>query len=128
MRQRIENKQEKKLIEASVTVTFHASQFVLGRFESFRARESAAPALSGELAVIRHRFFDTSSPSGFVKASPERRRARSPSLPHTEKFSAEGQLACSDLAILVANPITCSPQAAATVITTMTEQRRCAAA
>lgn len=128
MRQATEIKQETRQINSSVTVMLHGRRCVLAGYELFRARASAVASLSGELAVIHHRFFDASSPSGFVNASPERHRARSPSLSRTEKFSAEKPLACSALASLAANPNKRSPQAVAIVITTMTEQRRCAAA
>lgn len=128
MRQRIEKQQETKPSEVAVTVMFHGRMHALGENESFHVRESAIVSLSGELAVIRVHFFDASSPSGFESAPPERRRARSRSLSQAEKFSAEGLMACSALAVLAAIPNTRGPQAEATEITTMTEQRRCAAA
>jgi len=128
MRQRIEKQQETKPSETAVTVMFHGRTWVLVGHELLLASANAGASLSGELAVIRHRCFDASSPSGFVNASPERRRARSPSLSHTEKFSAEKPLACSALVGLAATPNTRGPQAVATVTTTMTEQRCCAAA
>ena len=128
MRQSIEKQQETKQSEVSVTVMFYGRRLSSGENVMFRARESAIASLSGKLAVIRHRCFDALSPSGFVNASPERRRARSPSLSHTEKFSAEKPLACSALAGLAASPNTRGPQAVATVTTKMTEQRCCAAA
>ena len=128
MRQSIEKQRETKSPEVAVTVMFRDRTLVFGGYETFRARETAAPSLSGELAVTCNHFFDASLPSGFESAPPERRRARSRSLSQTEKFSAEKPLACSALAGLAASLNTRSPQAVATETTTMTEQRCCAAA
>ena len=132
MRQSIEKQQETKSSEVPVTVMFHDGRRVLGGNESFRAREIAAPSLSGLLAVHSGVVPYASSLSGVLtlvpQPHPSRARTRSRSLSQTEKFSAEEPMARSALAVFAANPNTRSTQAAAIVITPMTEQRRCAAA
>lgn len=128
MRQRIENKQETKLSEVAVTVMLHDRRLALGGNDSFLARASSVRSLSGSLAVRFRCDSSALSPSGWVNASPERRRARCRSLSRSEKFPAEGPMARSALAVLVANQNTRSPKAVATPITSKTEQRRCFAA
>jgi hypothetical protein len=132
MRQSIERNRETKPFKAAVTAMFHGRRHVLGGNESFCVRESAARSLSGVLKVISVVVSGASLLSAYLKlrtkVDPSRHRTRRRSLLHTEKFSAEGLNALSVLAVLTAIPNTRSPQAAATVITTMTEQRRCAAA
>ena len=131
MRQSIENKRETKPSELAVTVMFHDREHILGGNQSFRARENAAPSLPDSLAVVSC-FVSGASPQlgplTFAQLYPSRDRTRRRSLPHTEKFSAEEPIARSALAVLAACPNTRSTQAVATVITPMTEQRRCVAA
>jgi hypothetical protein len=132
MLQGIEKKRETKPLQVLDIVMLHGRKSVLGSNGSLRAREDAAPSLSGLLAGISHFDSDVSSQSAFLtlmsQLHPSRDRTRSRSLSHTEKFSAEEPMARSALAVSAASPNTRSPQAAATVTTTMTEQRRCAAA
>ena len=132
MRQGIEKQRETKLPEVAVTVIFHDRKHVSADNDSFRARESAAPSLPRELAVISDDVSDYSAQPGPMILVPEfhpsRDRTRRRSLSSTEKFSAEEPMARSALAVLAACPNTRSTQVAATVITPMTEQRRCAAA
>jgi hypothetical protein len=132
MRQRIEDKRETKSPEVAVTVMFSGRSCVLGVYESFRARDNAAPSLSAKLAVYVAVVPGASSLSAFLKlptkVDPSRHRMRHRSLSHIEKFSAEASMARSALAVLAANPERRGRKAAATVITKTTEQRRCAAA
>ena len=132
MRQSIEKQQETKPSEVAVTVMFHGGRHALGENVSFRARETAAPSLPWPLAVVACFVSEASPQRGlltlFPQLQPSRDRTRSRSLSQTEKFSAEEPMARSVLVVLAANPNTRSPRAVTTVITTMTEQRRCAAA
>lgn len=132
MRQSIEKEQENKSTPNSVTVMFHDRQALLGACDSFFARVGAARLLSdtltGDLFIPA-----TASPlPSHLKVSASRaharHRTRRRSLPHIEKYYAEGPIAHSALAVLAVNPNSRSQIAAATIITTMTEQRRCAAA
>ena len=131
MRQSIEKQRETKSPEVAVTVMLHDRKHVLGDNEPFRAPENAAPSLPDSLAVVSC-FVSGASPQlgplTFAQLYPSRDRTRRRSLPHTEKLSAEKPMARSALVVLAANPNRRGPQAAATEITTMTEQRRCVAA
>ena len=84
-------------------------------------------ALSLLLEVISDVVSDASSQLGFLTVVPQfhlsRVRTRRRSLSHTEKVFRGGPMARSALVVLTANPNTRSLQAAATVITTMTELR-----
>ena len=132
MRQSIEKQQEAKPSEVAVTVMFHDRRRFLGVSESFRARGNAAPSLSDALVVGVVVFPPASSLPSYPKVNAPRAHLRHPTRrrtsPHIEKFSVEQSTAVSALAVLEANPNARSAQAEATVITTMTEQRRCAAA
>lgn len=131
MRQSIEKKREMKSSESAVTVMFHDRRRGLGGVEAFRARENAAPSLSEFLAVVSDAVSDASFQPGLLTLAhqtPSPDRTRSRSLPHTEKFSAEEPMACSALAVLAVDSNTRGAQVAATVITKLTEQRRCEAA
>lgn len=132
MRQSIENKRETKPSEVAVTVMFHDREHILGGNQSFRARENAAPSLP--CVLTGYMFVASEAPSSSALLSVgisrdlSRHRRRRRTSKYIEKFFAEGPIARSALAVFAANPNTRSPKAAATVITTMTEQRRCAAA
>lgn len=131
MLESIEKQRESKPSKAVVTVMFHDRTGVLGGNDSPCAREDAAPSLSKLLALVFDALSDALSQPGsltFAQQTRSRDRTRSRSLSRTKKFSAEGPMARSALPVLAANPNTRSTQAAATVITTMTEQRRCVAA
>lgn len=132
MRQSIEKNRETKPFKAAVTPMFHGRRRVLGGNESFCESESAARSLSGVLKVISFVVSGALLLSAYLKlrtkVDPTRHRTRRRSLLHTKKLSAEGPNALSVLAVLTASPNTRSPQAVATIITPMTEQRRCAAA
>ena len=132
MRQGIEKQRETKLPEVVVTVMFHDGELVLGGNGSFLAREDAAPSLScaltGDLYVTSEAPSFSALLSVGISRDLSRHRTRRRTSKYIEKFSAEKPMARSALAVLAANPNTRSPKAAATVITTMTEQRRCAAA
>lgn len=123
MRQGIEKEREYELTRAIVTVMFHGDTYAFGVHNSACAREETA----SWLAAGNFRF-NALSRSGWVSASPQRRRARIQSLSRTEKFPAEGLVSDSVLAVLVANPNTRSQKAFAILTTKMTEQRCCAAA
>jgi hypothetical protein len=132
MRQSIEKKQETKSAQNSVTVMFHDRKVFLGVSGSFRARASAAPSLSDALAGDL--FVSPAAPSlplPLNERLPRQRllrRTRRPTSPHIEKFSAEVPNARSAWFVFGASPNSRSQTAAATTITIMTEQRRCAAA
>lgn len=132
MRQSIEKQRETRPFKAAVTVMFNGRRHVLSGNESFCESESAARSLSGVLKVISVVVSGALLLSAYLKlctkVDPPRHRTRRRSLRHTKKFSAEGSNALSVLVVLTASPNTRSPQAVATVITPMTEQRRCAAA
>ena len=132
MRQSIEKQEETNSSEVHITVMFHGRRYALGDNESFRERENAAPSLSWPLAVVACFVSDASPQRGrltlFPQLQPSRDLTRSRSLSQTEKFSAEVPMARSALVVLATIPNTRGSQAAATAITTMTEQRRCAAA
>lgn len=131
MRQSIEKKRETKSPKTVVTVMFHDGRFS-GDNESFCEGADASSSLSEWWAVSADAVSNASSQPFFVTLLPQinaaREGSRSMSLPRSEKFFAEGLVARSALAALAAIPNTCSTQAAATVITPMTEQRRCKAA
>jgi hypothetical protein len=120
MRQSIEKEQETKSTPNSVTVMFHGRTALFGAFDSFLARDHAAPSLSETLTGDVLMPVAAPSLSALLKVSAfeahARRRTRRRSFQNTEKFSAEGPIARSALAVL------------ATHTTIMTEQRRCAAA
>jgi len=132
MQQSIEKQQEAKSDPNSVTVMFHDRNVFLGATDSFTARHNAAPSLSGSLTVGVPVVCPVPSLSPSPKASAprahSRHRGRWRMTQHIEKFSAEVSKARSAWFGFRANPNTRSPQAAAIVITTMTEQRRCRAA
>lgn len=132
MRQHIEKNRETKLVEASVTVMFRGSQFVLGHVESLRTFEIAAPSLSDLLAV------QVAFVPGASSLSPDLRspNARSILVSPNAKASANadrkvfrgGANGSLRFGRLGGHPNTRGTQAASTVTTPMTEQRRCAAA
>jgi len=132
MRQSIEKQQETKSAQNSVTVMFHDRKVFLGVSDSFRARGNAAPSLSDALAGDL--FVSPAAPSlplPLNELLPRQRllrRTRRRASPYIEKFSAEVPKTCSAWFIFGTSPNSRSQNAAATVITTMTEQRRCAAA
>jgi len=115
MRQGIEKKQEATSARNSVAVMFHDSRALWGVSDSFCARGNAVLSLLSLLKV---------SISGAHSSHRTRRRAS----PYIEKFYAEVPDARSAWFVFGASPNSCSQTAAATTITTMTEQRRCAAA
>lgn len=119
----IEKERGCELYRAIVTVMFHGSADAFGIHDPAFACEDTAPLLT-----VRNFVFNALSQSVWVSASSQRRRDLNLSLSHTEKFSTEGPLARSALAVFVAKPNMCSPQAALTVSTQMTEQRCYAAA
>jgi len=132
MRQSIEKKQETKAAPNSVTGMFHCSKGFFGASDSFLARVHAALSLSETLTGDV--FVPAAAPSLLAhlkvpipRAHP-RRRTRRRTMPSINKFYAEGPIARSALAVLAANPNPRSQVAAATPITIMIEQRRCAAA
>jgi hypothetical protein len=131
MRQSIDNKRETKLSKECVTVMFHGGIIFLGGLNSCCAREDAALSQSELQSVTSDVVPDASSQPRlltFAQQTPSPDRTRRRSLGRHRKFSLEEPMARSAWAVLAANPNTRSPQAAATVITTMTEQRRCEAA
>lgn len=87
-----------------------------------KKRETKSPEVAVTVMFYDRKHVLGGNESFFVCESAAR------SLSHTEKFSAEEPMARSALVVLAASLNTRSPQAAATVITTMTEQRRCEAA
>jgi hypothetical protein len=132
MRQSIENKRETKSSKIAVTVMLHYGRSFSGDGESFCAGADASLSLSEWSAVIADAVSNDSSQPFLVTLMPQIHRSRggsrSMSMSRSEKFSAEGLMARSALVVSTAIPNTRSTQAAATVITPMTEQRRCAAA
>ena len=132
MQQRIEKQQETKLTKDTVTVMFHDRKAFLAVSELFRARANAAPSLSGSLTIgVLFVLPVPSLPSSLkVSASgahPRHRTRRRTTLIY-RKFSAEVPDARSARFIFGANPNSRSEIAAATIITTKTERRRCKAA
>lgn len=130
MRQGIESEREYELPKSTITVMFHGSLVVLGGFISLRARGSAGPTLPANLAVISHTVSDASSqvrllPLSHQTPSPDRTRRRP--LSHAQKSSAEGPMARSAMAVLMAGLNTRSVQAADNPITTLIKQRSCVA-
>jgi len=111
---------------------FSDREQVFGGNASFRVRENAAPSQS--CAVASDLVVESEAPASptlmgvgvFIGLTRHRVRCRTSQ--HIEKFSAEGLLACSVLAVFAADPNTRSPQAASTLITRITEQRCCVAA
>ena len=132
MQQSIEKQQKTKSTQNSVTVMFHDRNGFLAVIDSFRAGSNAASSLSDDLMVGVPDVSPVPPLSSSVKVRPSRARSRHRTRrrtwPHIEKFSAEGPVALSALAVLAVNPNKRGTQADATVTTTMTEQRRCAAA
>jgi hypothetical protein len=132
MRQIIDKKQETKSAQNSVTVMFHDRKVFLGVSDSFRARGNAAPSLSDALAGDL--FVSPAAPSlplPLNERFPRQRlfrRTRRRTTPHIEKFFAEVPNALSAWFVFGASPNSRSQNAAATITTIMTEQRRCAAA
>jgi len=132
MQQSIEKQQETKSTQNSVTVMFHDRKALLAVSESFRARVKAALSLSDALTVGVPVVFPVPSLPSNLKVSAfrahSRHRTRRRTSPHIEKFSAEVSKARSAWFVFGASPNSRSQTVVATVITTMTEQRRCAAA
>ncbi|MBR2574189.1 MAG: hypothetical protein IKE14_07655 [Loktanella sp.] len=132
MHQSIEKEQETKSSPNSVTVMFHGSKVLFGAGNVFRARGNAAPSLSDILTgYLFIPAATVSLPASLKDSAPLRRlrvRIRRRSSQNTENSSAEVPDARSALAVFAANPNTRSLKAATTVITKMTEQRRCAVA
>ena len=132
MRQSIEKQQETMSSELAVTVMFHDGQLVFGGNESFLARENAAPSLScaltGDLFVVPEAPSFSAHINVGISGALSRHRTRRRTSHYIEKFTAEVPMARSALVVSATIPNKRSTQAAATVITTMTEQRRCAAA
>jgi hypothetical protein len=130
MRQSIEKEQEKKPFNASVAVMFRGRMFALSGFMSFCIREIAVPSLSEGLrvisAVLSYAFPRSTPLSELPRCGPLPPRRRS--LSRIEKISAERVKTRSALVVLAATPHQRSPHGAASATTTMTEQRRCAAA
>lgn len=65
MRQRIEKEKRSWSKHLSLSCSMAVNLFWVA--SDLPARASAAPSLSEELAVFRHRFFDVSSSLGFVR-------------------------------------------------------------
>ena len=132
MQQSIEKQQETKLTQSFFTVTFRDRKAFLAVNYSFRARGNAASSMSDPLTGDLFALVAVPSLSSPLKVSASRahsrHRMRRRTSPHIETFSAEEPMARSALVVLAAIPNTRSTQAVATVITSMTEQRRCAAA
>ena len=132
MRQSIEKKRETKSVQNSVTAMFHDRNGFLDVSGSFRARESAVSSPSDALAVGSPVVSSVLSLPSILKASGSgthsRHRTRRRTSQQMEKFPAEEPMARSALTVLAVNPNKGGAQATANVITTMTEQRRCAAA
>jgi len=132
MRQGIEKKKETMPFGVAVNVVFHGGVKAFGAYKLFRDRENSLLSLSRAQAVISGFISNAPSQSGLMNALRNCQLSsdsgRSFSLPHTEEFSAKWPMARSALVVLAANLSTRSPKSAATVINTMTEQRRCAAA
>ena len=128
MRQATEKNEKRSRTRSLSLSCFMTGGTFLGGNESFCARENAASSLSVLLEVIFVVVSDASLQPRFLTLLPQihpaRDRTRSRSLSHTEKFSAEEPMARSALAVSAASPNTRSPQAATTVITTITEQLR----
>lgn len=130
MRQGIEKKREAKSPKAEVTVMFHDRMHVLSGGNSFFARGNAASSLPSALAVIPCGVSDASLQPKVLQLSyqtPSPDRTRSRSMPSAEKFSAEEPMACSALAVLMANPNTLGAKAAENPIKKLIERRCCAA-
>lgn len=122
MRQGIEKEQETKSTPNSVTVMFHGSTSFFGVYDLFLARDPAAPSLSETLTGDLIPAAAPSLPANLKSASPPQRlrvRLRRRSSQNIEKFSAEGLIAHSALAVLAANLNKRSQTAAATPKTTM---------
>ena len=132
MRQSIEKHRKTKLSEAAVTAMFHDRRRVLAGCGLSRARDNGAQSLSESLTMSSNVFSYVKSLSALLKLptkyDPSRNRTRCRSLSNTEKFPAEGPMARFALAVLAAYVNSRSLQAVATLITPMTEQRRCFAA
>ena len=132
MRQSIEKQQETKSAPNSITAMFHDRNGFLSLSDSFRARGSAVSSLSGALTGDLFASPEVASLPSPLKVSASkahsRHRTRRRTSPHIEKFSAEVPNARSAWLVFGANPNSRSQTAAAIAITTVTEQRRCAAA
>ncbi len=131
MRQSIGEQQENKMPDQSRAAIFHGSAILVCGFKSFRARRNGGLAVSTTLlgGVVLANELSLLRPLAMLNRtdfSPQRTRRRT--LPHIKQFCAEEPLASSALAVLAVNPNKCGAHAVANVTTTMTEQRRCAAA
>jgi hypothetical protein len=130
MRQSIEKEQKTKPFKASVAVMFRGGKLALSGCMLFCTRKNAAPLLSAALKSISaapsHALSRSTTLSELPRCGPLPPRRRS--LSRIKKISAGRAKARSALVVLATTPHKCSPQVAATAITTMTEQRRCAAA
>ena len=132
MQQSIEKQQVTRLTQNSVTVMFHDGKAFVAVIDLFRGRDNAAPSLSGALTVDDPVVSPVLSLSPSLKVSTSRahsrHRTRRRTSPHIEKLSAEVPNARSAWLVFGASPNSRSQTAVATVIITMTEQRRCRAA
>ena len=132
MCQSVDRKRETKLAKVTVTVMFHDRKGSLGVISPSRARENAAPSLSGVLAVVFTFLSSVPSLPSHLNVSAcsasLRHRTRRKSMMHTEKFCSEEPVAVSALAGLIASPNRRGAKAAENPITILTKQRCCAAA
>lgn len=131
MLQSIEKKRQERPFEAVVTVMSHDRIHVLGGNGSLFAREGVALSLPWPMAVTTDVVSDASLQPGsltLAQQTASRDRTRTLSLSHSENLFSEAPMARSALVVMAANPNRRSPQAAASVITTMAEQRCCVAA
>ncbi|MFP1646685.1 hypothetical protein [Pontitalea aquivivens] len=131
MHQSIEKKRETIGGLRVVTVMFRDRRGVRAISDSFRAREIAAQSLSVPLTGFSVVAPASSLPrtlNAYDLTDFARRRTRRRAAPSICKFSAEEPVALSASAVFAVNPNKRGTQAAKNETTTMTEQRRCAAA
>lgn len=125
MRQRAEKQQETKTFGSAITVMCNDRKSLSGVKGALFARGNAPWTLPIDLALNSDCPFYASSLSGWVDASPERRRARTPSMSRTEEFPVKGPIARS-AAVFVTCANTLSPKSVATAMVSLNEQRSCA--
>lgn len=128
MRQGIEKQLETNGPERAAPGMFHGSCFVLGCSESLSARVNAVPLEPEELVMSCDAVCNYPSPSGWLNASTDWRRASHRITSTNEKDFRRGGDGSLRFGRNGGQPEHSLRASCRTAISTMTEQRRCAAA